>query len=528
MAKTLHFSRSGKSLTRLLTGVGLVGACTVVDKGDYTFTDDPDTTGGEAGEATGGRGGSSGAGVSGSAGEGGDDTGGTTGNGGTTTGGSAGTSAGDGGGGTGGAADGPCDPNPCDNGGDCTVSGTTFSCDCAPGYRGDTCGEEIDECTPNPCKNMEPCEDLVADFRCMCAAQMTGKICDIPRFQPIVLGPSSAARAVSADGSVVVGSFGMLVNGVEVERPFIFTFNGGAKPLPLPSVVRDANVTPFAVSGNGQGWVGQYRTPTGSAGGPPFPIGGTENIGGAFVIPTNATGGAAFDTNADGMVSVGYFTDGSTNGPRAVRWDGMGTPMPLPPPASVMSVGYVAGAVTRDARIIAGTAKDAVGTPFVVFWAAAGTDIPPTRRAPIAASEIEVHGVSADGQTVAGTIWDPAFMNFAFMSTAADLGNIRVPTPQSGMTPLRSNIWDVSDDGQVLVGDVDPSMMGMMNGMTQATVWKPDGSAQPLMNLLFTARLDPMGWQLTRAYGVSADGKVIVGEGRDPNNVRGGFIVRLP
>jgi uncharacterized membrane protein len=338
---------------------------------------------------------------------------------------------------------------------------------------------------------------------------------------------SSTARAVSADGSVVVGSFTSIINGVELERPFIWTFNDGAKPLPLPSVIRDANVTPFAISGNGQGWVGQYRLATSSSGAPPFPIGGTEAISAAFVLPTNAIAGAAFDTNADGTLSVGYFTDGSANGLRAVRWDGLGMPTPLPPPSGFMA-NYSAGAVTRDGRIISGTAKDATGTPFVVFWAAAGTDIPSTRRAPIAASDIEVHGVSADGQTVAGTIWDPAFTNLAFMSTAADGGNIRIPGSMSGMPPMRSNIWDVSDDGQVLVGDSDPSMMGMMNGLTQATVWKPDGSAQPLMNLLFTARLDPMGWQLTRAYGVSADGKVIVGEGRDPNNVRGGFIVRLP
>jgi uncharacterized membrane protein len=525
MAKSLHSLRSGKVLTRLVTGVGLVGACTVVDKGDYTFTDDPRPTGGEAGDATGGRGGSSGS-TSGSAGEGGDDTGGTTGSGGTATGGAGGTSAGDGGGGTGGE-DEPCDPNPCKNDGDCTASGTTFTCDCAPGYRGDTCGEDIDECDPNPCKNMEACENLVADFRCTCSSQMTGKICDIPRFQPIVLGPASMARAVSADGTVVLGSTSAAINGVELERPFIWTVESGPRPLPVPSQARDANVTPFALSGNGQGWVGQFRMPSASSGTPPFPCGGTESMTGMFGLPMSAIAGAAFDTNADGMISVGYATHPAPVGLRGVRWDGTGMPTLLPPPSGLTGQ-YTAGAVTRDGRIIAGTAKDTAGTPFVVFWAPDGVDTLPTLRSPIATSEIEVHGASADGMTVAGTLWDPMYANFAFMSTAEDGGNIRVFTPMTGGPAVLSNIWDVNDDGQVLVGDADPSMMGMMNNTFQATVWKPDGSAQPLMALLVNARIDPLGWQLSRAYGVSADGKVIVGEGRDPNNQRGGFIVRLP
>jgi uncharacterized membrane protein len=238
-----------------------------------------------------------------------------------------------------------------------------------------------------------------------------------------------------------------------------------------------------------------------------------------------AIAGAAFDINGDGTVAVGYFTDGAANGLRGARWDPMGMGMPLPSPGGFVS--HAAGAVTRDGRFIAGTAKDGMNQPFVVFWGPQGTQLPPTRRPPIAASEIETHGVNADGMTVAGTIWDPAFSNFAFVSTATDNGNIRIPTPMNGMTPLRSNIWDVSDDGQVLVGDVDPSMPGTMVPM-QATVWKPDGGAQPLMAMAMGARIDLLGWQLTRAYGVSADGKVIVGEGRDPNGVRGGFILRLP
>ena len=54
MTKTTKLSRKAVTWTRTLTALGLVGACTVVDKGDYTFTDHPDEGEGGEGAATGG------------------------------------------------------------------------------------------------------------------------------------------------------------------------------------------------------------------------------------------------------------------------------------------------------------------------------------------------------------------------------------------------------------------------------------------------------------------------------------------
>ena len=34
---------------------------------------------------------------------------------------------------------GPCSPNPCQNGGTCTVTGSTFECACVSGFTGNTC-----------------------------------------------------------------------------------------------------------------------------------------------------------------------------------------------------------------------------------------------------------------------------------------------------------------------------------------------------------------------------------------------------
>ena len=188
--------------SRSLTALGLVGACTVVDKGDYTFTDVPGDSGGESGSASGGtsgwleRQGRKG----GTAGEGGDGSGGTT---------TGGTSGEAGGGGTGGDG-GLCDPNPCENGGTCVESGSTTSCECADGYEGVTCEDEIDECDPNPCMDNAPCTDLVADFSCACPPPVTesSAICRISADSRAAGAPEPAdlARAVSADGTIVLGA----------------------------------------------------------------------------------------------------------------------------------------------------------------------------------------------------------------------------------------------------------------------------------------------------------------------------------
>ena len=36
---------------------------------------------------------------------------------------------------------GPCSPNPCQNGGTCTVTGSTFECACVSGFTGNTCNQ---------------------------------------------------------------------------------------------------------------------------------------------------------------------------------------------------------------------------------------------------------------------------------------------------------------------------------------------------------------------------------------------------
>src|SRR5688572_770998 len=108
--------------------------------------DDSGAPGGGGGEdqGTGGaRGGTAGAGGSVSGGSAGASSGGRAGasTGGSSNGGTAGASAGaagESGDGGGGGTD-PCMPNPCLNGGECVVNGSTFRCDCTSAFTGPTC-----------------------------------------------------------------------------------------------------------------------------------------------------------------------------------------------------------------------------------------------------------------------------------------------------------------------------------------------------------------------------------------------------
>lgn len=71
----------------------------------------------------------------------------------------------------------------------------SFTCDCASGFTGSKCDEEVDECESGPCQNGATCyvsstlltdkkttllhtsQDLVNDYGCHCAAGFTGKNC---------------------------------------------------------------------------------------------------------------------------------------------------------------------------------------------------------------------------------------------------------------------------------------------------------------------------------------------------------------
>ena len=76
-----------------------------------------------------------------------------------------------------------CDNNPCgsdysrhfkcDN-----LAHGLYLCACEAGWTGDNCDQQIDPCNPNPCQNSGNCYNNYGSFGCNCIPEYTGDICE--------------------------------------------------------------------------------------------------------------------------------------------------------------------------------------------------------------------------------------------------------------------------------------------------------------------------------------------------------------
>ncbi|KAF6021416.1 hypothetical protein EB796_020283 [Bugula neritina] len=62
-----------------------------------------------------------------------------------------------------------CDLDICENGGNCTNTNGSFTCQCTEFWTGDVCSEDILECSqPDSCQNSGNCTELEGGFTCNC------------------------------------------------------------------------------------------------------------------------------------------------------------------------------------------------------------------------------------------------------------------------------------------------------------------------------------------------------------------------
>lgn len=62
----------------------------------------------------------------------------------------------------------PNQPPICAHGGKCVNTFGSYHCQCAPGYKGEFCDDNVDDCQPNPCYNGGSCIDGDNSFQCSC------------------------------------------------------------------------------------------------------------------------------------------------------------------------------------------------------------------------------------------------------------------------------------------------------------------------------------------------------------------------
>ncbi len=338
-----------------------------------------------------------------------------------------------------------------------------------------------DPCQPNPCGR---------------PAASTGMLCELPRFEaiePLAPDPPGGelqATAISRDGNVVVGFHG---GGTHDEA---FRWSSGTGLVELGALqTTDTNVQAHATNRDGSVIVGISQT---------FAVGapirafrwtaqsGMEGLG----LPTASALVDALGVSADGSVVVGSWSDEQTS-PVAFRWTratgrvSIGAGYAIAPSADgSVIVGFITGQGSFRWTIALG---ETLMTPS-----------PPYRTA---------RATNGDGSIIVGQ--SDSYHAFRW---SEQTGFAALDEPQGAAS---SGATGVSEDGSVIVGTSSGSE-------TWATVWDGAGTPRFVRDVAREAGIDVTGWTFQNAVGVSADGKVIAGNGISPRKVYEAWIVRIP
>ena len=174
------------------------------------------------------------------------------------------------------------------------------------------------------------------------------------------------------------------------------------------------------------------------------------------------------------------------------------------PPGEVESA---ATAVSADGTTIVGVSKSQA-----FRWTTA-TGMVPLGDLPGGSSSSQANAVSADGSVIVGYSGSTFAGSEVFRWENGQMVGLGLPGVPFG----------VSADGSVIVGVVG------LPGVVAPFIWDPiHGGRNLVAVLLFDYGLDLTGWTLTSARGVSADGRSIIGDGRNPSGQQEAWIAIIP
>ncbi len=292
-------------------------------------------------------------------------------------------------------------------------------------------------------------------------------------------------------------------------KPRPNTFVGvGLGILLLANAANSASLTPLgflpaadprsnarAVTPDGRFVVGYANSGSGSEA---FRWSQADGMVGLGDLPGGDARSEAYGISADGGTVVGAAFSGFGTGFEPFRWTTAGGLTRLGGGLPAMFQGGGANGITPDGLVVVGGVASSSGSIDAYRWTAVGGY---SLLGPLPAGAVGANStvVSADGRTVAGHLDLPGFELEGFRWTA-ETGMVGLGREVGGKA-VQSEVYGMSADGRFITGLVAYRETGNLEMMR----WSAADGMKPLGHF-------PKGENRSIGYGVSDDGRMVVGE----------------
>lgn len=272
-------------------------------------------------------------------------------------------------------------------------------------------------------------------------------------FFPGAFTTFGAATGISADGSVISGVSSDMQQSGQV---FVRWVDSVLERLTV-SIATDGGGASDVSDDGGTIVGGALRYPSGGGEDREAFLWTESGSQGLGYLPGDRYSGAS-GVSADGSVVIGASSEFINEAFRPFRWEGSMQALPLP----AGSFGGSANDITGDGSVIVGSASD----------------------------------INGDVNARVATRW---------VGTTVEV----IPVPPGGG---RYYATGVSDDGAIVVG----GSFASLTNASVAWIWTEEAGTRSVASVLADLGISLGGWELTEATAISSDGRVVVGNGRNP------------